>query len=114
MKRMLLLTMILTFPQLVSAASVQLAWDAVTDTRVVGYTLERCTGSSCTNFVPIATAITGTSFNDTTVQPATSYRWQVRSADAKGATSAPSKVVTFLVPDTQLPAPTNLRGTIVP
>ena len=104
----------LTMATTAMAASVQLVWDPVTDTRVVGYILERCTGTTCTNFVPIATNIVGTTFNDTTVQPATAYRWQVRSADAQGGTSAPSNVVTFLLPAAPLPVPANLRGTIVP
>jgi endoglucanase len=95
---------------------VQLGWDAVTDTRVTGYVMERCTGAGCTNFVPVSGTLplTPTTYNDTSVSPATAYAWRVRATDGKGVTSDPSNVVTFSLPDTKLPAPSNLRGTIVP
>ena len=51
--------------------------------RVANYRVERCQGAACTNFVQVGTP-TGTTFNDTGLSAATTYRYRVRAADAAG------------------------------
>ena len=66
------------------SSQVNLSWTASTDNvGVTGYRVERCAGSGCTNFVQVGTP-TGTSYNDTGRAPSTTYRYQVRAADAAG------------------------------
>jgi len=61
---------------------VNLAWTASTDNvAVTGYRVERCTGSSCSNFAQIATPTTN-SYSDTPVSGSTTYRYRVRAHDA--------------------------------
>ena len=70
----------------VSATEVDLRWGAATDNvGVTGYHIERCSGSSCSNFTEIGTTSgTGTTYNDLTTTAGTSYRYQVRASDAAG------------------------------
>ncbi len=71
-----------------SSTQINLGWTASTDNvGVTGYRVERCQGAGCTNFAQVATP-TGTSFNDTGRSPSTTYRYQVRAADAAGNLSA--------------------------
>ena len=66
----------------VSATQINLAWSASTDNvGVTGYRVERCLGATCSNFVQVGTP-TGTSFDDTGLAAATTYRYRVRAADA--------------------------------
>ena len=59
-----------------------MAWSASTDNvAVTGYRVERCLGAACANFVQVGTPA-GTSFDDTGLAAATSYRYRVRAADA--------------------------------
>ena len=68
----------------VSSGEVDLSWGAATDNvGVTGYRVERCTGTGCSSFVPVA-APAGTTFNDTGLSPATTYGYRVRAADAAG------------------------------
>jgi glucose/arabinose dehydrogenase/chitodextrinase len=99
----------------VSATQINLAWTASTDNvGVTGYRVERCPGTSCTNFVQVATP-TDISFNDTGVQPATTYRYRVQAADAATNLSPYSSVQSATTPaaaDMQPPtAPTGLTAT---
>ena len=65
-----------------SLSQVNLSWTASTDNvGVTGYRVERCQGAACSNFVQVGTP-TGTSFNNTGLAPATTYRYRVRAADA--------------------------------
>ena len=65
-------------------SQINLSWAASTDNvGVSGYRVERCQGAGCSNFVHVA-APTGTSFNDTGLQPATGYSYRVRATDASG------------------------------
>lgn len=100
-----------------AAPGVTLAWDYTQSTdpaaQADSFLIERCTGSTCTNFVPLTTTplpVTTLTYTDTTVQPGLTYRWQVLAKGPSGV-SAPSNALTFSVP---LPpqAPTNLRGTL--
>jgi fibronectin type 3 domain-containing protein len=66
----------------VSSSQIDLTWSASTDDFAVsGYSVERCTGSSCSNFSQVATP-TATSFNDIGLSSATTYRYRVRARDA--------------------------------
>jgi plastocyanin len=65
----------------VSSSQINLSWGAATDgVGVTGYKLERCQGSSCTNYSEIA-APSGTSYHDTGLPAATTYRYRVRATD---------------------------------
>lgn len=98
-------------------ASVQLSWEHTQGVNpATGFIMERCTGATCTNFVAITPSplpISVLVFNDTTIQPATSYQWRVRAVNAAGE-SAPSNAVTFRIPNAPPDSPVNLRGQIVP
>jgi glucose/arabinose dehydrogenase/PKD repeat protein len=99
----------------ISPSQINLAWTASTDNvGVTGYKLERCQGATCTNFGEVATP-PGTSYNDTGLQAATTYRYQVRATDAANNLSAYSGIqsaTTLVTPDTDPPtAPTGLTAT---
>ena len=99
----------------VSTSQINLGWTASTDnTGVTGYRVERCQGAGCTNFVEVATP-SGTSFNNTGLNAATTYRYQVRAVDAAANLSGYSTVAsatTPVAPDTQPPSvPTGLTAT---
>jgi hypothetical protein len=71
---------------------ISLSWQPSTDDGgVTGYRIERCQGAGCSAFTQIA-APTSTNFTDTGLQPATSYSYQVRAADAAVNLSAYSDV----------------------
>ena len=96
----------------VGTSRVNLAWTASTDNvGVTGYRVERCQGSGCTSFAQVG-APTSTSFGDTALSAATTYRYRVRAADAAGNLSAYSAIVsatTQALPDSSPPsAPTNV------
>jgi hypothetical protein len=87
------------------ATQVNLAWSTSTDNvGVTGYRVERCTGSSCTNFAQIATP-TVTSYSDTGRIPRTTYRYRVRAVDAAGKLSSYSSIrnATTTAADTSAP-----------
>ena len=92
-----------------SSSQINLAWTASTDNvGVTGYKVERCSGSSCANFVQIA-APTGTTFNDTGLTASTSYSYRVRANDAAGNNSSYSNTAT-----TSTSAAGNISVTISP
>ena len=98
-----------------SSTQVNLNWTASSDNvGVFEYRVERCAGAGCTNFAQIGTP-TGTSFNDTGRSPSTTYRYQVRAADAAanlGPYSTIATATTPAAPDTTPPtAPTGLTAT---
>ncbi|WP_245601603.1 cellulose binding domain-containing protein [Hamadaea tsunoensis] len=75
-----------------TATSATLAWPASTDNvGVTGYDIYRALGSG--TFTSIGTSVT-TTFTDTGLSPATTYRYQVRARDAAGNTSGFSAAVT--------------------
>ena len=64
--------------------SVKLAWrdNATTET---GYTLQRCAGSACTNFVAIAYLPTNyVRYTDQSVQKTTTYRYRIYAESNAG------------------------------
>lgn len=61
---------------------VNLSWTAATDNvGVTGYHIERCAGSSCSNFAEVGTSAS-TSFVNTPVSGSATYRYRVRANDA--------------------------------
>ncbi|MGE0113544.1 MAG: fibronectin type III domain-containing protein [Steroidobacteraceae bacterium] len=98
----------------VSVSQINLSWTASTDNvGVTGYRIERCTGTTCTNYVQIATTTT-TSYSNTGLTPSTAYRYRVRAHDAAGNLSKYSTAVvgtTQAFSDTQAPSiPTGLTA----
>ncbi len=97
----------------VSSSQINLSWVASTDNvAVTGYRLERCAGSSCTNYAQFAIVI-GTTYNNTGLAASTTYRYRLRAQDAAGNVSTYSTIVSAstLAPDAQAPtAPTSLSG----
>lgn len=96
----------------ISGTQINLSWNPSTDNvGVTGYRIQRCQGTTCTNFTQIATA-TGTSFTNIGLTNGTTYRYRVRAVDAAGRVSNLSNIVTATTLDTAAPtAPTNLRAT---
>ena len=76
-----------------------------------GFTVQRCTGATCTNFAPLANAgVDATAYVDTTVTVNTTYRYRVFAFNAAGNSLA-SNIATIVTP--QRPsAPTNLVVTV--
>jgi len=99
-----------------SQSQINLTWSAATDNvGVLGYQLERCSGSGCSAFAQIA-APAGTSFNDTGLTASTSYSYRVRALDAAGNLGGYSPIAsaTTPAPDTTAPTiPTGLTATAV-
>jgi glucose/arabinose dehydrogenase/chitodextrinase len=98
----------------VSGTQINLAWTGSTDNvALLNYRVERCQGATCTNFVEVATP-TGTTYNDTGLTNATTYRYRVRAADTSGNLSGYTAVQNATTPDTQAPTdPTGLTATAV-
>ena len=96
----------------VSQSQINLAWTGSTDNvAVANYRVERCQGAACTTFVQVGTP-TGTTYNDTGLSAATTYRYRVRAADAAGNLSGYTAIENATTPDTQAPtAPTGLTAT---
>ena len=86
-----------------SATAIRLAWQPSTDNvGVVGYRINR-------NSIQIAT-VTGTTFDNTGLQPATTYTYRVRAFDAAGKVSALSTAKSAKT--LTLPVPTTIRSGI--
>jgi chitodextrinase len=94
---------------------VNLTWTASTDNvGVVEYRIERCQGSTCSNFAQVGTSAT-TSYSSTGLTANTTYRFRVRAADAVPNLSGYSNIAnatTAAAGDTTPPsAPTGLTAT---
>ncbi|HUD11364.1 MAG TPA: fibronectin type III domain-containing protein [Candidatus Saccharimonadia bacterium] len=87
----------------VSGTQVNLSWNASTDNvGVVGYQVFR-------NGTLVASVSTGTTYSDTGLTNATTYKYSVAAYDAAGNLSAQSAAVSAVTPDTAAPTvPTNL------
>jgi chitodextrinase len=91
-----------------STTEINLTWTASTDTvGVTGYRIERCPGSTCTNFGEIGTTAS-TGYTDRSLSAGTTYRYRVRATDAAGNLSAYSSIVSVATlanpaPDTTAP-----------
>jgi hypothetical protein len=77
----------------ISSSQINLSWTASTDNVAVSqYMVERCQGSSCTNFAQIGAA-PATTYSDTGLAAATTYNYRVRATDAAGNFSSYSSSV---------------------
>jgi fibronectin type 3 domain-containing protein len=99
------------------ASQVNLAWTASTDNvGVTGYSVFRCTGAGCTNFVQVGTT-TVTNFSSTGLAASTTYRFRIRASDAAGNLSGNSTTVaatTAAIVDTLPPTdPAGLTASVV-
>jgi chitodextrinase len=98
----------------VSATQINLSWTASTDNvGVTGYCITRTSVNASTlNICPSGPV---TAYSDTTVQPSTTYTYQITAQDAAGNFSAASGSAMATTPslaDTAAPStPTNLTGT---
>jgi hypothetical protein len=81
----------------VSSTQINLTWTASPSVGVTGYRVERCSGSTCSNFVEVATP-SGTSFNNSGLTAGTTYRYRVRARDAAGTVSPYSSIVNATTP----------------
>jgi regulation of enolase protein 1 (concanavalin A-like superfamily) len=99
-----------------SGTQVNLTWGASTDSvPITGYLLERCAGTSCTNFSQIAN-LAGTSYADAGLTASSSYAYRVRAQDATtmGPYSNTATAAPPAPPDTQAPTvPAGLKSTSV-
>jgi C1A family cysteine protease len=98
----------------VSSSQVDLAWtdNASNET---GFKIERCTGTDCSDFAPIATVGANvTSYSDTGPTASTSYIYRVRAYNAGGDSdySNTATAVTQALPPAPA-APTNLAASAV-
>ncbi len=76
------------------SSRINLGWSASSDNvAVTGYRVFRCQGASCAPSAQVGSA-TGTSFGDSGLSAGTSYRYQVKAADAAGNVSAASAIAT--------------------
>jgi len=86
----------------ISAAQINLSWNAATDNAgVMQYRVERCQGSLCSNFAQIGTTPgTTTTFSDTTagLVQNTTFRYRVRAADAAPNLGPYSNLVNVTTP----------------
>lgn len=93
---------------------INLSWTGSTDNvGVTGYSVQRCSGSGCTNFSPVASVPgTTTAYNDASLSPSTTYSYQIVATDAGGNLSLPSNLASATtLADTQAPsAPANLNS----
>lgn len=78
----------------VSGTQINLLWSGSTDNVAVnGYRIERCMGTTCTNFAQIGTS-TALSYPDTALTAGTTYRYRVRASDAAANLSTYSAIAT--------------------
>ncbi len=88
-----------------TSSSIALAWSASTDNvGVTGYPVFRAPGASGGTFTQIATA-TSTSFVDSGLIAATTFRYQVRARDAANNVSAASNTITASTQQGGTPTP---------
>ena len=76
----------------VSASQINLGWTASTSSvGLANYLVERCQGTSCTNFAQIASQA-GTTYNDTGLASNATYSYRLRAIDTAGTFSSYSNV----------------------
>ncbi|MEJ0086684.1 MAG: fibronectin type III domain-containing protein [Pseudomonadota bacterium] len=97
----------------VSGTQINLSWVASTDNvGVTGYSVERCAGVSCTNFLEVGTPATA-SYSSTGLTNGTTYRFRMRARDAVPNWSTYSSIVEVATTDTQAPSqPGSLAATV--
>ena len=95
----------------ITESGIRLAWQDVTPGEA-GYTVSRCQGADCTDFVQVASlAASTTTWDDSGLAVATPYRYIVA---AFGGTTCPWQAAAAAVGASTMtpPAPTNLAGTV--
>ncbi len=99
-----------------SPTQINLAWTAATDnSAVLQYRIERCQNAGCSNFTEIAST-TGTSYQDGSRTPSTSYSYRVRAEDTAlnlGPYSTTASAQTPAPPNQPPSAPSNLSATAI-
>ena len=96
-----------------SGTSAYLSWILSTSLGTTNYLIERCKGSSCSNFSQVDNTTTQPRITPG-LSPQTTYSFRLRAIDAAGNFSAYTNTVTLTTPatDTQPPtAPTNVVAT---
>ena len=94
-----------------TTSGIDLSWGSATDNvGVTAYLVERCAGLACGDFVQIA-AVSGTTYSDSGLSPATSYSYRVRATDAAKNLGAYSNVATVVTLAPPLTAPSNASAT---
>jgi hypothetical protein len=72
-----------------SSTQINLTWSASTDNvGVTGYQLQSCAGAGCTNFTPLGSPITTTSYSVTGLTAGTPYTFRISALDAAGNVSS--------------------------
>jgi hypothetical protein len=67
-----------------STSQIKLAWSEAVSNET-GFAIERCAGSTCTNFVQVGTVSTGVkTFTSTGLASRTAYRFRVRAYNGGG------------------------------
>ncbi len=92
----------------VSGSRIDLSWSGSTDSGgsgLAGYEIERCQDSSCSNF-SLVTTVSGTTFSNTALNDATTYRYRVRAYDnaSPANRSGYTSIATASTPDTTPPS----------
>jgi chitodextrinase len=91
-----------------SGTQINLSWTASTDNiGVTGYQVERCSGATCTTFAQVATPA-GTSYSNTGLTAATTYRFRVRAVDAEENLSGYSAIMSATTTSGQTGGPPSL------
>jgi len=85
---------------LVKPHRVDLSWKASTSPGVAKYNVHRCSpGTPCTVSTSVITAVTGTSYSDTQVQPSHAYCYFITAVAAAGRPdSVPSNIIHVVIP----------------
>src|SRR6185503_7888336 len=79
---------------------IDLAWTASSSgIGILNYSVERCQGAGCSNFIQIATPA-ATSYSDTGLTPATAYSYRVRARDTNNTLSGYSNTASISTVDT--------------
>lgn len=99
-----------------SATAINLNFTNSTSGGASNTLVERCTGTSCSNFVQVGTT-TAATYSDIGLTAQTSYRYRIRATDPVGNLTAYTSTVsakTLAAPDTEAPtAPKNLSSSPV-
>lgn len=108
----LLVGSLAAIPQTSGHYEVALTWDAPSSSAdpVVGYDVYRATGAGAYSLLN-SSPVSATNYTDATVQPGTTYTYEVTSVDAAGVESVPSNTYTAAIPG-QPGQPENLNGSI--
>ncbi len=93
-------------------SQVNLTWEAVADTDLAGYHVERTLTSGTEDWTRLTTSsLTATNYTDTSAVNNSSYAYRVIAVDTRGNESDPSTTAGANTTDTTPPAPTHLGAT---